>query len=101
MALDNDNIQNKIDALRNQTIDNGCTRAEAYTARTLLSKLQTKLNLANQTRAQATYLAAIHYTPTHADLVLQELRKEAQERARREVQHSSTWKKIKIWIKCR
>jgi len=61
--MDTQNLQNKIDGLRNQTIQNGCTHEEAHTARTLLTKLQTKLNLARQAQAQASYVASIHYTP--------------------------------------
>ena len=50
--MDTHNLQNKIDGLRNQTIQNGCTHEEAHTARTLLTKLQTKLNLARQAQAK-------------------------------------------------
>jgi hypothetical protein len=101
MAEDMDNLQIKIDGLRNLTVENGCTHAEAHTARTLRVKLQTKLNLATQALAHSSYLAAIHYTPTQADLVLQELRKQAQEIARDEVQRPNTWKRIKSWITTR
>ena len=79
--MDTYNLETKIDGLRNQTIQNGCTREEAHTARMLLSKLQTKLNLARQAQAVASYVARIHYTPTEADQILQEIRKQAREKA--------------------
>ena len=94
--MDNHNLQNKIDGLMNQTMQNGCTHEEAHTARTLLTKLQTKLNLARQ--AQASYVASIHYTPTEADHILQEIRKQAQEKAQYEAHHPNTWTRIKTWI---
>jgi len=96
--MDTDNLQTKIDGLRNQTIQNGCTREEANTARTLLTKLQTKLNLARQAQAQASYVSSIHYIPTEADQVLQEIRKQAQEKAQYEVQHTNPWTRIRTWI---
>ena len=96
--MDTHNLQNKIDRLRNQTIQNGCTREEAHTARTLLTKLQTKLNLALQAQAEAIYVATINYVPTEADHVLQEIRRQARERAQYEAQHPDTWTKIKTWI---
>ena len=94
--MDTHNLQNKIDGLRNYTIQNGCTHEEAHTARTLLTTLQTKLNLARQ--AQASYVAAIHYTPTEADQILQEIRKQAQEKAQYEAHHPNTWTRMKTWI---
>jgi hypothetical protein len=98
MAMDTHNLQNKIDGLMNHTIQNGCTHEEAHTARTLLTKLQTKLNQARQAQAEASYLATIHYTPTEADLILQEIRKQAQEKAQYEAHHPNTWTRIKTWI---
>ena len=98
MAMDTHNLQNKIDGLMNHTIQNGCTHEEAHTARTLLTKLQTKLNLARQAQAEASYLATIHYTPTEADHILQEIRKQAQEKAQYEAHHPNTWTRIKTWI---
>ena len=89
--MDTQNLQSKIDGLRNQTIQNGCTHEKAHTARTLLTKLQTKLNLARQAQAQASYVASIHYTPTEADHILQEIRKQAQEKAQYEAHHPNTW----------
>lgn len=82
--MDTHNLQNKIDGLMIHTIQNGCTHEEAHTARTLLTKLQTKLNLARQAQAEASYLATIHYIPTEADHILQEIRKQAQEKAQYE-----------------
>jgi len=96
--MDTQNLQNKIDRLRNQTIQNGCTHEEAHTARTLLSKLQTKLNLALQAQAQASYLATIHYIPSEADHILQEIRKQAREKAQYEAHCPDTWTRIKTWI---
>ena len=100
--MDTHNLQNKIDGLRNRTIQNGCTHEEAHTARTLLTNLQTKLNLARQAQAEASYVATIHYTPTEADHILQEIRKQAQEKAQEKAQyeahHPNTWTRIKTWI---
>src|SRR5208283_2269858 len=98
MAMDTQNLQNKIDGLRKQTIQNGCTHEEAHTARTLLTKLQTKLNLARQAQAQASYVASIHYTPTAADHIPQESKKQAQEKAQAEAHHPNTGTRIKTWI---
>src|SRR5271166_1882382 len=98
MAMDTTSLQNKIDRLRNQTIQNGCTYQEAHTARTLLTKLQTKLNLALQAQAQDNYLATVHYIPTEADQILQEIRKQAREKAQYEAHHPGTWTRIKTWI---
>ena len=53
--MDTHNVQNIINGRMNYTIRNGCTHEEAYTARTLLTKLQTKLNLARQAQAEASY----------------------------------------------
>jgi hypothetical protein len=91
-------LQNKIDNLRNLTIQNGCTCEESSTARTLLTKLQTKLNEDRQAQALASYVAAIHYTPTEADQSLQEIRKQAQEKAQYEADHPNGWTRIKTWI---
>jgi len=96
--MDTLNLQNKINRLRNQTIQNGCTHEEAHTARTLLTKLQTKLNLALQTQALASYVATIHYAPTEADHILQEIRKQAQEKAQCEALRPNTWTRITTWI---
>lgn len=96
--MDTYNLQKKIDGLRNQTTHNGCTYAEENTARTLLTKLQTKLNLARQAQAQASYIATIHYTPTEADHILQEIRKEAQEKAQYEAQRPNNWTRMKTWV---
>ena len=96
--MDTHNVQNKIDSLMNYTIRNGCTHEEAHTARTLRSKLQTKLNLARQAQAEASYVATINYTPTEADHILQEIRKQAQEKAKYEVHNPNTWTRIKSWI---
>jgi hypothetical protein len=98
MAMDTHNVQKKIDGLRNHTIQNGCTHQEAQTARTLLTKLQTKLNLARQAQAEASYVARIHYTPTEADHVLQEIRKQAREKAQYEAHNPNTWTRIKTWV---
>lgn len=101
MDMDTQKLQHKIDNLRNLTIQNGCTHEEAHTARALLSKLQTKLNLDRQAQALASYVATIHYTPTEADHILQEIRKQAQEKAQYEANHPKTWTRIKTWmIKC-
>ncbi len=96
--MDTDNLQSKIDGLRNQTIRNGCTDEEAHTARILLTKLQTKTYLGRQAQALASYVAKIHYTPTEADDILQEIRKQAQEKAQCEGYHPNTWTRIKGWI---
>ena len=98
MPMDLNGLQNKLEGLINRTIENGCTPEEAHTARDLLTKLQTKLNLALQAEAQASYVATIHYTPTDADHILQEIRKQARERAQYEAQRPSTWTRIRTWI---
>jgi hypothetical protein len=98
MDMDTQKLQNKIDNLRNLTIQNGCTLEEAHTARALLIKLQTKLNLDRQAQALASYVATIQYTPTEADHILQEIRRQAQEKAQYEAQHPRTWTRIKAWI---
>ena len=91
-------LQSKIDSLRNLTTQNGCTNEESRTARTLLCKLQIKLNLEQKNRALASYVAAIHYTPSEADQILREIRKQAQDRARQGAEHPDTWARIKSWI---
>ena len=96
--MDTPNLQSKIDGLRNQTIRNGCTHEEAHTARVLLTKLQTKSYVGQQAQALARYVATIHYTPTEADHILQEIRKQAQEKAQYEAHHPNTWTRIKTWI---
>ena len=98
MMMDTYSLQTKVDGLSNRTIKNGCTYEESKTAQTLLTKLQTKLNLARQAQAQASYVATIHYTPTEADHVLQEIRNQARERAQYEAQRPNTWTRIKTWI---
>jgi hypothetical protein len=98
MAMDTYSLQNKVDGLSNRTIQNGCTHEEAHTARTLLTKLQTKLNLALQAQAQASYVTTIQYTPTEADRILQEIRKQAREKAQYEAQRTNTWTRIKTLI---
>ena len=98
MEMDTQKLQNKIDNLRNLTIQNGCTHEEAHTARTLLTKLQTKLNLDRQAEAVANYVATIHYTPTEADQILREIRKQARERAQYEAEHPSAWTRMKTWF---
>ena len=96
--METQKLQNKIDGLRNLTIQNGCTREEATTARTLLTTLQTKLNLARKAQALADYVTTIQYTPTEADQILQEIRKQAQDKARYEARHPNAWGRIKTWI---
>ena len=98
MAVDTHNLQSKIDRLWNYTVENGCTHEEAHTARTLLTTLQTKINLARQAQAEACYVASIHYTPTEADQILQEIRKQAQEDAQYKAHRASTWTRMKTWI---
>lgn len=97
MAVDTQYLQSKINGLRSHTIQNGCTHAEAKTAQTLLTKLQAKLNLARQAQVQASYVATIQYTPTEADLILQEVRKQAQEKAQAEARQPRTWTRIRTW----
>src|SRR4051794_26213792 len=96
--MDTYNLQNKIDRLRKRTVENGCTHEESDTARTLLARLQTKLNLALQAEAESTYLATIHYAPTEADRILQEIRKQAREKAHYEAHRPNTWNRIRSWI---
>ena len=96
--MDPQSLQAKIDGLRNFTIQNGCTHEEALTARTLLTKLQTTLNLILRSDAQADYIAAIHYTPTEADVILREIRKQAREKAQSEAKYPNPWTRIKTWM---
>src|SRR5690242_2917081 len=98
MEMDTYNLQNKIERLRKQTVQNGCTHEESDTARTLLTRLQTKLNQALQDEAAASYVATIHYAPTEADLVLQEIRTQAREKAHYEAHRPNTWNRIRTWI---
>jgi hypothetical protein len=98
MEMNTRKLQNKIDSLRNLTIQNGCTHEESHTARILLTKLQTKLNLEQKDEALARYVATIHYTPTETDQILQAIRKEAQDKARYEADHPDTWTRLKSWI---
>jgi hypothetical protein len=98
MEMNIQKLQNKIDNLRKLTIQNGCTYEEAHTARALLTKLQTKLNLDRQAQALASYIATIHYTPTEADQILREIRKQAQEKAQYEADHPNKWTRFKTWI---
>src|SRR3954451_4252723 len=97
MEMDIQKLQYKIDNLRNLTIQNGCTHEEAHTAQTLRTKLQTKLNVDRKDQALASYVATIHYTPTEADLILREIRKQAQEKAQYEADRPNTWTRIKTW----
>lgn len=100
--MDPRNLQTKIDSLMNYTTQNGCTHEEADTARNLRTKLQTNLqtnlNLARRAQAESSYVSAIRYTPTEADHILQEIRKQAREKAQYEANHPDTWAKIKTWI---
>jgi hypothetical protein len=98
METDTQKLQYKIDNLRNLTIQNGCTHEEAHTACNLRTKLQAKLNVDLKAQALASYVAAIHYTPTDADVILREIRKQAKEKAQYEADRPNTWTRIKTWI---